>query len=132
MGDAREYPLCLEAISTAQKRPFINIQPLVTLFSKGTIIVASLSLFLEHSLAANFTRANHVLYTVPSFRFIAFSLIFALGRGFLFCGLASQNAIGLWGQSGSLYTFDAAITGCSRWSITGAIGSRPNLGSCGL
>ena len=96
MGDARVYPLSLETIPTAHKRPFINIQPLVTLFSKGTIIVASLSLFLEHPLAANFTRANHVLYTVPSFRFIAFSLIFSLCRGFLFCGLASQNAIGLW------------------------------------
>jgi hypothetical protein len=126
-------PLRLEAIPTAHKCPFINIQPFVTLFSKGTITFAPLSLFLEHSLTANLTRANHVLYALASFRLVTFSLVFSLCCGILFCGLASQDAVSLWRQSRTLYAFGATIARCCcRRSFTGAICSRPNFGSRGL
>jgi hypothetical protein len=82
-------PLRLEAIPTAHKCPFVDIQPLVSLFSKCTITLTPLSLFLEHSLTANLTRTDHVLYTLPSFRLVAFSLIFSLCCGSLFCVFAS-------------------------------------------
>jgi hypothetical protein len=89
VGDGREYPLGFEAIPTTHKRPFVHLQPFVTFFSERTITLTPLSLFLEHSFTANLTRADHVLYTLPSFRLVALSLISPLCRGLLLCGFPS-------------------------------------------
>jgi hypothetical protein len=126
VSDDREHPLSLEAVPATHKRPFINVQSFVSSFSKSSITLTSFSFFLEQAFPADFPWANHVFYTIPSFRSIAFALIFPLRRGFLLFSFTSQDAVTLWRQSRALHAFAAAFTRLRGLTID-AVGGRTDF-----
>jgi hypothetical protein len=130
VGEGREHPLGFEAIPTTHEGPFIDVQPFISPFSKGTIALTPLSFFLEHTFAADLPRANHVLYTIPCFRFISFSLVFPLCRGFLLFSFTSEDSVILWRQGWTLYALASPVTGLRRSTID-AVGGHANFCSSG-
>jgi len=94
--DEGEDPLGLEAIPPTQKSPFVDFQPFVPLFPERTVALAPLTFLLEHTLATDFARADHIFDAVPSLCFITFPLIAPLCCSPFLCSFAGEDAVGLW------------------------------------